>query len=212
MFIEEARWMQSILAQIELQAGQTVLDAGSSTEEYRRLHQPFIDFYLFRPLRQRGVQIVHLDVQQGDGVDLVCDLASAASDPVVEQIPPADVVLCGSLLEHVPDRDRVIRRLKGLVKRSGVLLLTVPHRYRYHPDPMDTLYRPLPAELERFFPEDDFQVLDSRLISSREKFSHPLSLGLRFLNKVGCLAGSRSRLEVCEDLNNEVAALAVQKR
>ena len=47
-------------------------------------------------------------------------------------------ILCSNLLEHVPSPSRMAERITGLVPPGGVLLVTVPNSYPYHPDPIDT--------------------------------------------------------------------------
>ena len=147
MFIEEARWLNELLGGLPLERGATVLDIGSSTEYFRRVEQPYIDYYVFRPLRQRGVGAVHVDVKKDDGVDVVCDLTVPGPEDALESLPRGDVVLCSNLLEHVTDRELVANRLREVTAPGGVLIVTAPHVYPYHPDPIDTLFRPTDAEL-----------------------------------------------------------------
>ncbi len=48
-----------------------------------------------------------------------------------------DVVICGELLEHVPDPRLVLRDIYRVLKPAGKLLLTVPFLYPIHADPYD---------------------------------------------------------------------------
>ena len=75
MFVEEAQWIRAVLEECGPSAG-TVIDLGSSTEEFRRLQQPHIDYFVFLPLRRRRLSIVHVDAKAADGVDVVVDLAA----------------------------------------------------------------------------------------------------------------------------------------
>lgn len=61
MFLEEAIWIKNVLSGLDLRKGQSVLDIGSATEKYRCLAQPFIDYYIFRPLREKGIRAIHVD-------------------------------------------------------------------------------------------------------------------------------------------------------
>ena len=149
MFVEEAFWLRGQLAQRRLQRGAAVLDIGSSTEKFRSEVQPHIDTYVFAPLRARGLEIVHLDAKSQSGVDFVCDVTDPDVDLVASLGRRFDVVLCCNLLEHVVDREHTVRNVTRSVAPRGLLVLTVPGRYRYHEDPIDTLYRPSPHELER---------------------------------------------------------------
>ena len=164
MLIEEARWLNQVLGEIGPERGWRLLDVGSSTEYFRRVEQPYIDYYVFWPLRKLGVEIVHVDSRNDEGVDITCDISDPASQEAVEEIPPADVVLCSNLLEHVLDREMVAGRLALLTKPGGYLIVTVPHVYRYHEDPIDTLYRPTNKQLEALFPSGDFQAVRSEIL------------------------------------------------
>jgi SAM-dependent methyltransferase len=115
----------------------TVLDIGSSTFEFRTVTQPHIDGNVFEPLRRRGISPIHLDARAEPGVDIVADVTSLKG---VDR--SFDVVLCTNLLEHVTDRDATLHHVKRVVAPSGLLVLTVPRRYRLHPDPIDTGFRP----------------------------------------------------------------------
>lgn len=149
MFIEEAEWIAEAVGHLPLPA--TVLDVGSSTSEFRERVQPHIQERVFRPLQQRGCEIVHLDAKEGNGVDLTCDLTDPTLAAVAAVGRTFQLVLCCNLLEHVVDRPLVARNITALVADGGFLLVTVPQRYRYHEDPIDTMYRPQPAELAELF-------------------------------------------------------------
>ena len=127
MFVEESIWIRGGLEKADLREGMTLLDVGSSTERFRRLHQPFIDYEIFRPLRRRGVRIVHVDARRDEGVDVVCNLADPATEPEAAGLEPAHAVLASNLLEHVLDRDLVLTRIKRLTRPGGIIVVTVPN-------------------------------------------------------------------------------------
>jgi hypothetical protein len=56
------------------------------------------------------------------------------------------------VLEHVVDRAKFARRCFQLLMPGGLLLATVPRSYPRHGDPIDTLFRPTPAEIAQLFP------------------------------------------------------------
>jgi SAM-dependent methyltransferase len=127
MFVEESVWIRGGLEKADLREGMTLLDVGSSTERFRRLHQPFIDYEIFLPLRRRGVRIVHVDARRDEGVDVVCNLADPATEPEAAGLEPAHAVLAANLLEHVLDRDLVLTRIKRLTRPGGIIVVTVPN-------------------------------------------------------------------------------------
>jgi SAM-dependent methyltransferase len=164
MFREESLWLNDLFAKEPLEQGAKVLDIGSSTEYFRRVEQPYIDYHVFRPLRKRGVEAVHVDVKEADGVDLVVDLTVPDLGSTLDSLPRGDIVLCSNLLEHVTDRELVVGRLRDLTASGGLLVVTVPHVYPYHPDPIDTLFRPTDAELAALVGGDGFERVESAIL------------------------------------------------
>ncbi len=149
MLKAEARWIEDALGEVTAPST-TLLNVGSSTRSLREEVQPWIDAHVFAPLRRRGVRVLHQDLAQADGVDVVGDLL----DPSVQRALidlGASTVLCSSMLEHVPDRPAMAHAIAGLVPPGGHLIVTVPRAFPYHPDPIDTMYRPTPGELRSLF-------------------------------------------------------------
>ncbi|NVJ22710.1 methyltransferase type 11 [Myxococcus sp. AM011] len=152
MLKQEARWLGSQVASLDLSRVSPLLNVGSSTRYFREVQQPWIDQELFAPLRRRGGLVLHQDLKADDGVDVVGDLM----DPdCVARLAKngARSVCCTSVLEHVEDRAAFARRLTDLVAPEGVLVLSVPHAFPWHPDPIDTMFRPSVSELAALFPD-----------------------------------------------------------
>lgn len=112
--------------------------------------QSWIDRYIFAPARRRGLQVVHMDMKAAPGVDLVCDLTDVKTGVQLRTIK-INSVLCSNLLEHVEDRERISALIESIVPPDGYIVVTCPYQYPYHPDPIDTGYRPTPAELATLF-------------------------------------------------------------
>lgn len=187
MFKEEALWISNLLKLKNLTPESLILDVGSSTEEYRSLDQPFIDYYIFKPLRERGCKVVHADAQVGKGIDWVFDFTTLASHEraLGQHRGRYDVVICANLLEHVENRSVVLKHLKDLSARQGLLILTVPNHYRYHAHPIDTMYRPSLEDLEGLFDAREFSLVASSLIEVQaEPTAVPLRLRQRLRNKL----------------------------
>jgi SAM-dependent methyltransferase len=161
MFVDEARWLQQVLAGLKLAARQKVLDIGSSSSNFRTVVQPHIDRYVYAPLREQGVLVAHLDARSEPGVDIVADITTlegVATD--------FDVVICTSLLEHVVDRANTARNICRVVKPGGTLILTVPRRYPIHEDPIDTGYRPTAPQLSELVPWSE--IVERRELTIRD--------------------------------------------
>jgi SAM-dependent methyltransferase len=162
VFREEALWLEELFGRLGLDEGTKIVDVGSSTGYFRRVEQPYIDYHVFRPLRRRGVRAIHVDAKEAEGVDVVCDL-TAADSSAVEALPQGDIVLCSNMLEHVTDRELVVTRLRDLTAPGGLLVVTVPHVYPYHPDPIDTMFRPTDAELRQLV-GDGYETVASAVV------------------------------------------------
>lgn len=126
-----------------------MLNVGSSTKHFREVSHPHIHENIFKPIRER-CRVVHLDVKAQDGVDLVGDL----TDPnFLEQLKLRryDIILCSNLLEHVENPVEICRCMEECVKTGGFMIVTAPHLYPYHNDPIDTMFRPDVNELSNCF-------------------------------------------------------------
>jgi hypothetical protein len=148
MFEAEAiRLRDILLAQGEISP---LLNLGSSTRAFRERAKPHIERELFAPLRAAGVIILHSDLKQADGVDFAGDIM----DPAVRAALKGRgfrTLLVANMLEHVRDRDVVAAACEEIVGPGGLILATVPSSFPWHADPVDTGWRPAPAELAAAF-------------------------------------------------------------
>jgi hypothetical protein len=152
MLKREAQWIASMLGELPRTALFPFVNIGSSSGRLREVDQPFIDQLIFAPLRRRGGPIHHVDGKAERGVDLTLDLALDSSWQRLRALQ-ARCVLCSNVFEHVVDRELLAKRLLSLLEPGGYLLVTVPRRFPYHPDPIDTGFRPEPSALLELFPE-----------------------------------------------------------
>lgn len=146
----EADWIAAQLLPAEPSFISPLLNIGSSTAAFREHKQPHIEGSIFAPLRRHGVDIVHTDLKQAPGVDVAGDLM----DPEVHERLRArgfKAAISSNLLEHVRDPRAFARAIASLVVPGGLLVVTVPYSYPYHADPIDTGFRPTPAELAALF-------------------------------------------------------------
>lgn len=145
--VEAARLCQILLCK---ESVSPLLNLGSSTREFREVTKPHIERNLFEPLRRAGVAVFHSDLKDADGVDIPGDALNPA---VMRDLKAREFkcILVANLLEHVRDRQRVAAACEDIVGSGGLILVTVPSSYPYHADPIDTYYRPSPAELPSLF-------------------------------------------------------------
>jgi hypothetical protein len=154
MLKNEARWLGRALSVLPDGDLFPMVNVGSSTRALREVAQPWIHEEVFRPLALRGGRVIHQDLKAEDGVDLVGDLNDPACWREVTALAPRSV-FCSNVLEHVPvaTRDALCERMVALVPAGGYLVLSVPRAFPYHPDPLDTRFRPDPDTLAALFPD-----------------------------------------------------------
>lgn len=157
----EARWVGRALGKLDAAALSPLLNVGSATAEFREQIQPWIDSEIFAPLRKNGARVDHLDIQEGDGIDLHGDLTDHS---YVSSLGHRgyNSLLCCNVLEHVPAPSEIAARLESIVPAGGYLVFTVPNRFPYHPDPIDTMFRPGPEDLARLFANS--RLLDGAIV------------------------------------------------
>ncbi len=100
--------------------GSRVLDVGCSTG------------YLARPLVERGCSVVGIELSEeaAQGAREVCEDVLVGDVEELE-LPFADasldVILCGDLIEHLRDPRRFLERVRPLLRRDGLLVLSTPN-------------------------------------------------------------------------------------
>ena len=155
----ETDWIVSRLAGIDTAALSPMLNIGSSTLEFRTKKQPWIESNLIKPLEARGVKVVHADLKSGPGIDITADLTTEEGFKTLAAVGARSIMLC-NVLEHVVDPKAFANRCLDLVQPNGFAIVTVPHSYPYHRDPIDTMYRPTPEEAASLFDRTEIITRD----------------------------------------------------
>lgn len=164
MRIEEAIRISELLSDIPERMISPCLNIGASSLEFRTQRKPHIDEELFQPLCRRGVEVIHHDIKEGPGIDVSGDLFDEDCQRVLKYVS-ANLVLCNNMLEHVRDRSKMAEICVDLVNPGGYLLVSVPRKYPYHEDPIDTGYRPEPEQIAELF--DRLEFLHGEVVSSK---------------------------------------------
>ena len=151
MLRAEAQWLRRKLALLSVHQLNPVLSIGSGDAACRTDAQPWIAAEVFDPLTARGVEVVHHEHSPSLGVDINGDLADPEFLASLRAVRP-QTILCCNVLEHVNQRAAITEWMSHAVRPGGIVVVTVPRRFPYHPDPIDSLYRPSLAELESAFP------------------------------------------------------------
>lgn len=159
-----------------------VLDIGSSDRRHRTQAQPWIEERVFAPLAAREVRVLFADREPAPGVDIAADIGTSAGLARLRAVG-ARTILCCNVLEHVPDAAGFAARLVALAAPKVRLIVTVPHRYPHHRDPIDTMFRPNLEELAALFP--NCRLAQGEIVASgsyRSDFARrPVTLTLRHL-------------------------------
>jgi hypothetical protein len=149
-----------------------LLDLGSSTASYRMKDQNYIESEIFAPLLDSGHRIIHADLKAAAGVDVVMDFTRQEDRRRLTESTEIGSVLCANMLEHLTIApEESARYLLDLCKPGGYLFVTVPKTLRYHPDPIDNLYRPSADELANIF-GDRVRVLERANVQDTLQIVH----------------------------------------
>jgi hypothetical protein len=167
-----------------------LLNIGSGTKAYRTKFHPWIDAEITDPLEARGCKIVHTDIQSGEGVDIVGDLANSSFLDELRALR-FRAVICGNLFEHVVNRDEIAHLLASVVPKGGYLVVSGPYRFPYHPDPIDTGFRPTISDLATLFPDTVLvhgATVEGQRIIAIQAREHNMSIPVALLRNIARLA------------------------
>lgn len=163
MRINEAAYIGARLNEIPVEQLSPVLNLGSSNEEFRKQTHPHVDREIFFPLEARGGRVVHADLKEDRGIDIVGDVYDPDFQDRCRRLQ-ARSVLCCNILEHVADAASFAHIVSEMVPPGGYLVISVPHSYPFHADPIDTLFRPSPDQVVALFGHDFVPVVTHTLV------------------------------------------------
>jgi SAM-dependent methyltransferase len=167
---EEAIWIAEFLDNKKQKEIDPMLDLGSSTSIFRKKYKPHLEKYIFNVLQSRGISVIHSDLKEGEGVDISGDIFDKE---IREKLHSYNfrVVLCANMLEHVEDPKGLLDVCLDILSPGGYLIVTVPFSYPYHPDPIDTMFRPSPRILCDMVKE--VEIVHAEIITSNS-FAHDI--------------------------------------
>lgn len=149
MLLNESLWFRQKMEYIR--KGDVLLNLGPSIKEFREGLRPHIYENLFLPLEEKTVQVYHVDMKLGNGIDLVGDMTDLESLKRLKALKPAGLI-CSILLEHLEDRGRFSKAVVELLSSSGYIFASCPRDYPCHSSPIVTMFRPGVMELAAEFP------------------------------------------------------------
>lgn len=169
MFREESIWIRNALQKIQPSKNIEVANIGSSTGYFRKVLQPHIHNNVMEPLKDAGWKVLHVDMKDEPGVDLVADVTKHNFSGQFKN--RFGLTICTNLLEHVEDIDLVIQNLVNITCNNGYVLITVPNKYKIHYDPIDNGFRPTPFEIASRFLQlgNPINVVAEDIVTIEEK-------------------------------------------
>ena len=152
---------------MSLHSNKKILEIGPSTNKERRLCSELNEI--------ETVDIVH-----GNDTTYVADLTKQNELPKEH----FDVIYCLEVLEHTYEPWEMIKQLYELLKRDGVLYVSVPFQFRVH-GPLPDCYRISEYGLKYLFEKYNFEILqfDALIDSSRPAFPLHYTLECKKKNK-----------------------------
>lgn len=163
MKVCEALWFKNVLPGFSVEELSPLVNIGSSTNTFREMEQPHIYSHIFRLLEEMGVKVIHSDIKQAEGVDVVGNIFDDEALQELKDLNPKSLI-CANMFEHIEDRQLLADRLMEILPEGGLFFITVPNSYHHHADPIDTMYRPSPEELALLFPNQD--ILQTELLTA----------------------------------------------
>lgn len=111
----------------------------------------------------KNVRYVGCDIQEGEGVDILCDISSVES--IRESVGHShyDLILCMNVLEHLFEVNAALVNMKGLLRRGGYILVVVPQVWELHDYPSD-FQRLHPDYFREFCRRNAMDVLDGTMV------------------------------------------------
>ncbi len=163
MFAEESVWIRGVYDKLDPNRIKKVGNLGSSSLEFRTRIQPHIHTNIIKPLQDKGIDAINIDLKKESGVDVIGDITTPEFGTDFQN--QFDLILCTNLLEHVMDINLVINNLVQATRNNGYILLTVPYKYKLHLDPIDNGFRPTPNQIADLFVGTDYRIVNSQIIS-----------------------------------------------
>lgn len=154
MLKKEAIWLADKIFSLNQEKVFSLLDIGSSTKKLRMKYSPWIDEYIYDPAKSQGKNIIHMDMKKSPDVDVVGDLSDKTFLANLKKMN-VNSVLCANLLEHVTNKKEICNSIVDLIPSGGYVFVTVPYKFPFHIDPIDTMFRPNVEELAVLFPSTE---------------------------------------------------------
>jgi hypothetical protein len=185
MLLNESLWLGKHTNKL-FNEKDVLLNIGSSTGEYRENIQPHIDTNIFTQFKNKGVKIYHVDIKKDDGVDIVGDVCNSNFISKLKKLKPK-AIFCFNLLEHLKDRESFCSALLEILDSGTFIIASCPKNYPYHPDPIDTMFRPTVNELANEFISTTLvkgEIVNCGTMKQKLKYERNINITTWLFNKI----------------------------
>ena len=170
MRFEESLKIQNIIKKHKPFAN--IINLGSGNVEQLKKTKPWVSKNVFDLLKKQKAKILHVDAENFPSVDIVQDLSQPNSLSFCDKLKGSRLFILANVLEHIPKKAHAefLKKIYSKMKSKDGLIITVPYDYPYHADPIDTMYRPTPHDLQALLP---LTWIESEIVTAgsyREEF------------------------------------------
>ena len=150
MLEAEAKWFSQEIKKIGYEEICPMCNIGSSTGQFMTEQQPWVHDYIFEPLQVAQCIVRNVDIKPAPGVDIVGDLSDPQFHEELIKYRFKSLFFL-NVLEHLSERESICNSLVSMIPLGGFIFASCPRHYPYHPDPIDTMFRPTVNELVSLF-------------------------------------------------------------
>lgn len=171
MLHEESLWIGQKMKDIVDANAFPILNIGSSTKEYRTIRQSFIQKNIFDLIPNESNNVVHLDMKEAEGVDIVGNLYDKMFLEKIKQYK-FKTILLNNILMYLEEKERLelSLTLEDILEKDGNIIVTNSHVFPPAHDPVESYYRASPEKIQQeLFP--NFIVIDSEIKSTYFSYS-----------------------------------------
>jgi len=150
MLEAESTWFSQEIKRIGYEEICPMCNIGSSTASFMREQQPWVFDYIFGPLQIAKCIVKHVDIKHAPGVDITGDLLEHR---FLKELSSYNFksIFFSNVLEHLVERELVCQSLISMIPAGGYIFVSCPKNYPFHPDPIDTMFRPSINQLAVLF-------------------------------------------------------------
>ena len=170
MLVEESIWIAEKIKEILPEEPFPVLKIGSSTLVYRTKKQPFIQNNIFNLFSDEKKQVIHLDMKEDEGIDLVGDLSDENFRRLVKNLKPK-LILCNNILMYLNKNTRkeLSKILFEILDENGYLIITNSLVFPPAPETVEAYYRENPEKMYKSL-FANFYLIDQNIAKTEYSF------------------------------------------